>query len=182
MKKTMKAAAVLCALFACLVLVGCGGKVRLDRAVTLDGLSMSVPSQWEERDDRRYTGRTSADFMGGAMYTDQQGDDGDGISVDTRGGTYNTGTLESWLANELKFATSDPVNGYGYRADKIGETVIDGAKVVKYDISYKQMLNGSEHLFDYHHAYITRSNATYVITVWGDSVSLDDVLSTVHIG
>lgn len=181
MKKT-SLSLIACALFACLVLVGCGGKVRLDRAVTVDGLSMSVPSQWAERDDRRYTGRTSADFMGGAMYTDQQSDDGDGISVDTRGGTYNTGTLESWLANELRFATSDPVNGYGYRADKIGETVIDGAKVVKYDISYKKMINGSEHLSENHHAYITRSNATYVITVWGDSVSLDDVLSTVHIG
>lgn len=181
MKKT-SLSLIVCALFACLVLVGCGGKVRLDRAVTVDGLSMSVPSQWAETDDTRYTGRTSADFMGGAMYTDQRGEGGDGISVSTRGGTYNTGTLESWLANELKFATSDPVNGYGYRADKIGESVIDGAKVVRYDISYKKMIDGNEHLLDYHNAYITRSNATYVITVWGDSVSMDDVLNTVHIG
>lgn len=185
MKKT-SLSLIACALFACLVLVGCGGKVRLDRAVTVDGLSVRVPSQWVEKANRRDAGKTSNDFTSELGFIPQQrNDEGryDAISILSYGGAYDNDTLEDWLERDKNATLKAPINGYDYRVDMLGETVIDGAKVVKYDISYKCETSGKvEAPYEYHYAWITRPNVTYIILVFGDSVSLDDVLSTVHIG
>lgn len=186
MNKTMRAVVVLCALFACLVLAGCGDKARLDRAVTVDGLSMSVPSQWVEKANMRDVGKTSYDFTSELGFIPQQrNEEGryDAISILSYGGAYDNYTLEDWLEREKDATLKAPMNGYDYRVNMLGETVIDGAKVVKYDISYKCETNGkAEAPYEYHYAWITRPNVTYIILVFGDSVSMDDLLSTVHIG
>lgn len=165
----MRRVGVVLAIAASLALIGCGAQgVRLDREVTIEGLTMSVPSGWVEDGedneleiiDSKYGSRTYES-------PDSSSESQDMIAVN-----YST-TSENDPETADEFMEEFYSEMYTYK--KVEETVIDGSECTVYDVTMDGV--GLSHTI----ALIYGRSMDYTIYVYGDEVSMDSILETVSI-
>lgn len=165
----MKRVGVFLAIAASLALAGCGAQgVQLDREVTIEGLTMSVPSGWvEDGDDNEFSSIGSK--YGSRTYEapDSSSEGQNMIAVN-----YST-TSENDPETADEFMEEYYSEMYTY--EKVEETVIDGSECTVYDVT----MDGAG--LDQTIALIYGMSMDYKIYVYGDEVSMDSILETVSI-
>lgn len=166
MKKGIAAAA----LVAVLALAGCSASgVELDREVEVGGMTLSVPSDWvEDGDDTSY--ESIGDAYGSRTYfADPDATYSDGIYA-----RYSNISLDDTPEESFKSIYGDDVE-----YELVEETVIDGVPVQVYEFPYVRLDNGEDAVR--YEAYLYQYDMHYEITVYGNAVSIDDVLETVDL-
>ena len=172
-KKAGLAASLAIALAMALALAGRGSSVALDRQVTVGDMTLKVPSKFVEKINDSSTASEMSIY---SQYTDQEGK---GILVTANNGKYY---LQETVKDEVDMhkKTYEQVKGYDIYANEVSSDVVNGAEVTIYEQGYKYKDGkGNEHQSDTHVAYIFGGKAHYTITVYGDGMSIDDVLKTV---
>lgn len=173
MRKAGLVASLAIALAMALALVGCSSGVALDRQVTVGDMTLKVPSKFVEKvNDRSTASETSIS----CQYTDQEGR---GIFVSANDGKYS---MQRTVQNELDSFREmcRDIKATDVYTNQVSKDVVNGAEVTVYEQGYKYKdKNGDEHQSDTKVAYIFGGKAHYEITVYGDGMSIDDVLKTV---
>lgn len=158
------------ALVAALALVGCSASgVQLDREVEVGGMTLSVPSDWVEDGDDE-----SSDFLDMEYGSRTYFEDPDAIYSDGIYARYSNTDLDETPEDSFKSIYGDDVE-----YELVKETVIDGVPVQVYAFPYVRVDNGEDTVR--YEAYLYQYDMHYEITVYGDSVSIDDVLETVEL-
>lgn len=173
MKKAGLIVSLAIALAMALALSGCSSGVTLDRQVTVGDMSLKVSSKFVEKVN---DSSTASEMDVYSQYTDPESK---GILVSAKNGKY---TLKSTIQDELDMykKTCSQVNGYDIYANEVSSDVVNGVEVTIYDQGYKYKDGeGNEHQGDTQVAYIFGGKAHYEITVYGDGMSIDDVMKTV---
>lgn len=145
----------------------------LDKQVTLQGLTVSVPSAWTE--ETTDPDEQSTVSYGSATYSNE--DYTSGISI------YYSDAIpspEDYHANMESTMTSDPVNAQDWYFNDLGTQEISGATATKCEYGYTREENGETEKSDFKEAYIDTDGMDYIITVYG-SVNLDEVLATIEL-
>lgn len=174
MRKAGLIASLAIALAMALALVGCSGNIALDRQVTVGDMTLKVPSKFVEKIN---DSSTASEMNVYTQYTDQDG--GKGIFVQANNGKYY---MENTVQDEIDMykKTCNQVKGYDIYANEVSSDVVNGAEVTIFEQGYKfKYGNGDEGRSDTQVAYIFGGKAHYEITVYGDGMSIDDVLKTV---
>lgn len=153
-------------------LVGCG--TALDREVTIQNMTISVPSGWAEDSDEYSLGTTSY-----GSYSYVSDDMESSISIHY---SNDYTTPEEDLASMERSYASDPINAYDWYVNDLGQEAIESSVVSKYEYGYKAKDNdGNEWEGETQIAYIMTPSLNFDIAVIGDEVKLDDVLKTMKI-
>ena len=176
MRKAGLAAGIAIVLTMALALIGCSNSVTLDRQVTIGGMTLKVPSNFVETVDDYTSGSTTNVSY---RYTDQESK---GIYVSVSNSKYSLQrTVEDELDSFKETCTLD-ANAHDVYTNIVSEGIIDGAQVTICEEGMQTTdKGGKEYKMDFTVAYIFNSKAHYEITVYGDGVSIDDVLKTVSL-
>lgn len=158
------------ALVSVLALAGCAGSgVKLDREVEVGGMTLSVPSDWVENgyDD-------SNDFLDteyGSRTFVQNPDEIESVGIAVY---YSNISLDETPEESFKSTYGDDVE-----YELADEMVIDGVQTYVYEFPYTSPVSGEDKVR--YEAYLYQYDMHYEITVYGDAVSIDDVLETVDL-
>lgn len=166
-----KAITLLACVFAAvmaLCLAGCG--TSLDKEVTVQNMTVKVPSDWAES-------TTSYSSFGSNTYVSDDMESFISIGYDE-----NYKTVEEQLNMNKSSIEMDPINGYDWYSTELGNETIESSIVQKYEIGYKFKDNdGNEHENINQVAFIMTPSMNFDITVHGNDIKLDDVLGTMQV-
>lgn len=158
-------------------LTGCGA--NLDRDVTVQEMTMSVPSTWAEDPDEG-----NRDSSGVVWFADVDEDkdegDFDAISV-----SYVSQDADDAPSADEKLAKrqaelEDDQSVVNWDVEDFETRVIDGAQVSVYDYSFEKAIDHETQKYEYHLAYISTPTTQYEIQVYGDAVSLGDIVENIE--
>lgn len=175
-KKVLSMGLVATALAAMLGLAGCGAS--LDREVEIQGMALSVPSNWEESADG---GNTSE---AGRIVYEKMADDSDDpyeaivvsyerINDDSPADANEALVLIQQRVEEDYLATE-------WSIDEDDSEIVDGAKVTSFEYSFEKEIDHVSHLYEYRTAYAFTADMIYEISVYGDEVSLADAVGSIE--
>lgn len=154
-------------------LCGCGGPA-LDREVTVMDLTMKVPSSYveeEDPDDDEFDSVT-----GDVTFSSTSDENGCIIRVDYNDYDYGL-SAEEIIADDAEMLASvgSPSNK---EYELVGETVIDGAKCSIYRTSE---VYSDDVTFETDEAFLSANGLAYHITIFGDEVSIEDLVKTISV-
>lgn len=166
----MKKIAAATALVAALALVGCSGSgVQLDREVEVGGMTLSVPSDWVENGYDDSSDYLDAEYGSRTFVQNPDEIESIGIAV-----SYSSISLDETPEESFKSTYGDDVE-----YELADEMVIDGVKTYVYAFPYTSPVSGEDKVR--YEAYLYQYDMHYEIAVYGDAVSIDDVLETVDL-
>lgn len=179
MKKNLFTVA-LCAmgLTVSLALAGCGAS--LDRDVDVAGMTMSVPSDWQEKisDDN--------DEAKGTVAYEKYVEDTDDeayTAIVVRYAQPSEGVAAS--ADEaIALKRQQAEQEYGainWIVDDKDTQIIDGAEVTTYEYSFEKEIDHVNKKYEYKAAYVFATGMTYEISVYGDDVAIADVVKSIEL-
>lgn len=171
---------VVCALgtAVALALTGCGAS--LDRDITIQGMTVSVPSNWAEA-----PGENSDENHGDAWYTDVD-EDNDADEFNAIYLSYKkAGVTDKSTAREALEAKRAALEGeYAVANWDIGdssEQVIDGAQVTTYEYSFEKTIDHVTKKYEYKTAYVYTPTMHYEIQVYGAKASINDIVGSIEL-
>ena len=178
MKKKFLTLAI-CALGTAMVfaLAGCGA--NLDRDVTIQNMSLSVPSNWEEKPSD-----SNSDTSGNIWFEDVDEDNDEDVfnaiyvtyqKVDLS----DTSTAKQALdAKQAKLESDYGITNWD--VDDSNEQVIDGAKVTTYEYSFEKVIDHVTQKYEFKTAYVYTPIMHFEIQVYGDAASINDVVKSIE--
>ena len=175
-KKILSMALAATAVTAMLGLAGCGAS--LDREVEIQGMALSVPSNWEERAD---DGNTSE---AGRIVYEKMSDDSDDpyeaiiVSYESIGDDSPVDANEALALVQQRVEEDYLVTEWSI--DEDDSEIIDGAKVTSFEYSFEKEIDHVSHLYEYRVAYVFAADMIYEISVYGDEVSLADAVGSIE--
>lgn len=179
MKKKLLAILVCAASATMLVaLTACGA--NLDREVTVQNMTLSVPSNWaEEPNDSNTDNKGSVWFED--VDVDKDENDFDAIYVSyQKVDTSDTSTTKQAIeAKQEKYESDFGITNWDI--DDETEQVIDGAKVTIYEYSFKKAIDNVTQKYEYKIAYVYAPSMHYTIQVYGDAASINDVINSIEL-
>lgn len=157
------------------VLAGCSSTPKLDNEVTVEGMTLSVPSKWAQEN----SGGVGNDTVGrsGTVYwqpTDNSGYMSVEYSVNPTSRYVSTSKSAADLYSSWASALSSVS---GFEQEQLDDQVIDSRKAEIHKITIK---NDKGSVVDYY-AGINASGTSYLITVRDDEQLFKDVLESVSI-
>lgn len=167
-----------CACFAAAIiaaLVGCSSTPKLDNEVTVEDMTLSVPSKWAQENN----GGIGNDTVGrsGTVYW-QPTDNSGYISVDYSVKPTSRYASTSKSAADLYNSQASIMSSVsGFEQEQLDDQVIDSKKAEIHKITIK---NDKGSVVDYY-AGINASGTSYLITVRDDEQLFKDVLESVSI-
>lgn len=169
---------LLCACFAlatAAALVGCSSTPKLDNQVTVEGMTLSVPSKWAQES----TGGIGNDTVGRSGTVHWQPTDNSGyISVEYSVNPISKYASTSKSAADLYNTQAKMMSSVsGFEQEQLDDQVIDSRKAEIHKITIK---NDKGSVVDYY-AGINTSGTSYLITVRDDEQLFKDVLESVSI-
>ena len=177
-KKTIALAVCVLGAAMALALTGCGAS--LDRDTTVQDMAISVPSTWAEEPND-----ANSETGGSVWYIDTDPDkdetEFDAILVSyeavepSDASTAEEAMTEKQAQYEEDFAITN------WDIEDSDEFVIDGAKVTTYEYSFEKTIDHVTQKYEYRIAYLYSPTTHYVIQVYGDAVSLDDIIRSVEL-
>lgn len=169
---------LLCACFAlatAAALVGCSSTPKLDNQVTVEDMTLSVPSKWAQES----TGGIGNDTVGRSGTVHWQPTDNSGyMSVDYSVNPTSKYVSTSKSAADLYNTQAKMMSSVsGFEQEQLDDQVIDSRKAEIHKITIK---NDKGSVVDYY-AGINASGTSYLITVRDDEQLFKDVLESVSI-
>lgn len=160
-----------------LCMFGCEPSAPLDRTITVEGLTINVPSKWIE-DKSDYA--VSDSRFGCISFSDDSNESGLSIS-------YSNTSMDQSPENRMKeteqIYRGDPINAIEFEYKIIEESVVDGARCTVYEFA---------HTVEYEKtgpvpvvarvAYIQSADMVFEVSGYGDLSVFDTALETVKLG
>ena len=176
-KRILPAALVGAALVATLGLAGCGAS--LDRDVEVAGMTVSVPSDWEQKSA---TGNTDAEGeMAYERFTDDADDPYTAIVIRYEG-IDDESPADAGAAMALKQMRMEQDFGIvEWDIDEEKTEIVDGAQVTTYEYSFDKEIDHVTKTYEYQTAYVFAEDAIYEISVYGDQVAIADVVGSIEL-
>lgn len=167
---------LLCACFALammVVLAGCSSTPKLDNEVTVEGMTLSVPSKWAQES----TGGIGNDTVGRSGTVHWQPTDNSGyMSVEYSVNPTSKYVSTSKSAADLYSSWASALSSVsGFEQEQLDDQVIDSRKAEIHKITIK---NDKGSVVDYY-AGINASGTSYLITVRDDEQLFKDVLESI---
>ena len=178
MKKSIATATIaILALASALGLAACGAS--LDREVEIQGMMMSVPSNWAE-----HASDENTDDAGVIAYEKFSDDDDapytaivvryDRITEDS------PATAEEAIDRVRQEAEAD-LGVTGWDIDEEKSEIIDGAQATTYEYSFEKEIDRVRKSYEYKKAYVFAAGTIYEISVYGDEASMADVVGSIEL-
>ena len=176
-KQVITAALCGAALVATLGLAGCGAS--LDRDVEVQGMTLSVPSDWaQEADD------SNTDTSGTVAFekaTDDEDDPYTAIVVRYEA-SADDAPANAQEAIALKQQTMEDEQGVTrWSIDEESDEIIDGAHATTYEYSFDKEIDHVSKTYEFKTAYVFDEGMIYEISVYGDDAPIDKVMESVEL-
>lgn len=177
MKKMLPIALAGVALIAALGLAGCGAS--LDRDVEIAGMTVSVPSDWEQKAASDNT--ETAGTVAFERFSDDSDDPYTAIEIRyEQAGDASPASAEEAIA----LARQEAEEGLGateWGIDEEKTQIIDGAQVTTYEYSFDKEIDHVARTYEYKVAYVFAPESIYEISVYGDDASIADVVASIEL-
>lgn len=165
------------ALVAMLGLSGCGAS--LDRDVEVAGMTVSVPSNWEQKaasDNTEAAGTVSFE-----RFSDDSDDPYTAIEIRyERVGEGSPANAEEAIAL-IRQEAEESLGATEWGIDEEKTEIIDGAQVTTYEYSFNKEIDRVSRTYEYKVAYVFAPEMVYGISVYGDDAAISDVVASIEL-
>lgn len=165
------------ALTVMLALSGCGAS--LDRDVDVQGMTLSVPSNWAQE-----IAEGNTDAQGTVTFekaTDDEDDPYNAIVARYEAAGDET-PADADAAIALKQQELESEQGVvRWSIDDENDEIIDGAYVTTYEYSFDKEIDHVSKTYEYKTAYVFDGDMAYEISVYGDEAAIGDVVGSIEL-